>query len=180
MSLGSILRCADEWETALILTALNGAYYPIDCQRLLWSMIDFGKRTIRFDRSKTLGQRMQPVPRVAVLWRRTVSALDRIRNGSLHVFLSSTGSPVHIETIRKHWKRLCKTAGIERRLTFANLRDSALTAAAGSQTPPIPIHQYHILAGHVSRGVDDNYIRRNPRIVTLACEAIENRYFGNY
>ncbi len=36
---------------------------------------------------------------------------------------------------------------------------------------------YQILAGHVANGVDGNYIRRNPRIVELACRAIERLYF---
>ena len=73
---------------------------------------------------------------------------------------------------------LCEQAEIKRKLTFANLRDSALTVAAESTSPVVPPQQYHILAGHVAKGVDDSYIRRNPRIVELACQAIERFYFG--
>lgn len=40
------------------------------------------------------------------------------------------------------------------------------------------IQQYRMLAGHVADGVDDSYIRRNPRLVDLACAAIEHHFFG--
>lgn len=177
--LRAILEHADEWETALILTALNAAYYPVDCRRLQWSMIDWKKAVIRFDRTKATGRAKKSIPRVAVLWQRTVRALQNVRRTNHpHVFLSSQGSPVDNETIRNHWNKLCKRAGIQRRITFGNLRDSALTAAASSIDPVVPIQQYHVLGGHVALGVDDNYIRRNPRIVELACHAVENHYFG--
>jgi integrase len=173
----AILRLADDWQKALLLVALNCAYYPVDCRRLTWSMIDFRKGTIRFDRTKATGRAKRSVPRVAVLWKRTITALKKIKNGHSHVFVSTFGRPVHIETIRRHWIMLCEKAKIKRRLTFANLRDSALTAAAKSTSPVVPMQQYHILAGHVAKGVDDNYIRRDSRIVELACRAIERFYF---
>lgn len=174
----AILKQADDWQAALLLVALNCAYYPSDCRRLTWSMIDFRRGTIRFDRTKAIGRARGSVPRVAVLWKRTIAALRKIRNGHDHVFLSTVGRPVHIETIRRHWMTLCDQAKIKRRLTFANLRDSALTVAAESTSPVVPMQQYHILAGHVAKGVDDNYIRRNPRILEVACRAIEQYYFG--
>ncbi len=175
----AILEHADEWETALILTALNAAYYPVDCQRLQWSMIDWGKAVIRFDRTKATGRAKKSIPRVAVLWQRTAQALRNLRPTTHpHVFLSLQGRPVDNETIRRHWRKLCERADIERRITFGNLRDSALTAAASSISPVVPTQQYNVLAGHVATGVDDHYIRRSPRMVELACQAIENHYFG--
>jgi len=174
----AILKQADDWQSALLLVALNCAYYPIDCRRLTWSMIDFKRATIRFDRTKATGRARGAVPRVAVLWKRTITALKKLQNGREHVFVSTYGRPVHIETIRRHWQTLCKQADIQRNLTFANLRDSALTVAAESTSPVVPTQQYHVLAGHVAKGVDDNYIRRNPRIVEVACRAIERYYFG--
>ena len=80
-------------------------------------------------------------------------------------------------TIRRHWIKLRNRARVDRPVTFANLRDSALTAAAESTDPIVPVQQYHVLAGHVAKGVDDAYITRNPRFVQTACEAIERRYF---
>jgi integrase len=174
----AILKQADDWQTALLLVALNCAYYPIDCRRLTWSMIDFKRSTIRFDRTKATGRARGAVPRVAVLWKRTITALTKLQHGQEHVFVSTYGRPVHIETIRRHWQALLKKARIRRGLTFANLRDSALTVAAESTSPVVPTQQYHVLAGHVAKGVDDNYIRRNPRMVELACQAIEQYYFG--
>ncbi len=177
--LRAIMKHAADWQKALLLVALNCAYYPSDCSRLTWSMIDFDKRTVRFDRTKAIGRAKGSVPRVAVLWKRTITALKKMRHGREHVFVSTYGRPVHGETIRRHWKALCVEAKIQRNLTFANLRDSALTVAAESTSPVVPTQQYHILAGHVAKGVDDNYIRRNPRIVELACRAIERFYFGS-
>jgi len=177
--LRKILAKAGDWAKALILVALNCAYSPIDCQRLRWSAIDHERGTIRFDREKATGRAGRPLPRVAVLWPRTLKALRKLPRRHDHVFLSTVGRPVHIETIRRHWISLCERAGIERPLTFANLRDSALTAAAASADPAVPVQQYHVLAGHAAKGVDDNYISRHPHFVETACRAIERTYFGH-
>ncbi|MCH9034954.1 MAG: tyrosine-type recombinase/integrase [Planctomycetes bacterium] len=175
--LRKILAKADAWETALVLVALNCAYYPVDCQRLCWDMVDFRRGTIRFDREKATGRAKGSVPRVAALWKRTLTALKRVPHEGEHIFLSEYKRPVHKETIRRHWIKLRNRARVERPVTFANLRDSALTAAAESTDPVVPVQQYHVLAGHVAKGVDDAYITRNPRFVQTACEAIEKRYF---
>ncbi|MEE9295756.1 MAG: tyrosine-type recombinase/integrase [Phycisphaerae bacterium] len=176
--LRKVLSKADDWEAALILTALNCAYYPVDCQRLQWSMINFAKGTIRFDRTKATGRAKGPVPRVAVLWQRTIRAMKKLDRHHDHVFVSTYGRPVHVETVRRHWIAMCERAKITRGITFANLRDSALTAAAESTDPVVPVQQYHVLAGHVAKGVDDSYITRHPRFVQTACRAIENAYFS--
>lgn len=175
--LRQILAKSNTWEKALILTALNCAFYPIDCQRLEWSMINFSKGTVRFDRIKATGRTRGAVPRVAVLWKRTLQLLKKLNRQHTNLFISDYKRPVHIETIRRHWRSLCKKAGIKRRITFANLRDSALTAAAESTDPVVPVQQYHVLAGHVAKGVDDSYITRHPRFVETATQAIENCYF---
>ena len=36
-----------------------------------------------------------------------------------------------------------------------------------------------ILAGHKISGMSDAYIKRNAKMVSEACEAIERHYFGN-
>jgi integrase len=175
--LKAMLKKADEWMRALILTALNCAYGATNCSRLQWSMIDFKQGVIRFDRTKAIGRIKGAVPRIAVLWQRTKTALRKAKNDHAHVFVSTYGRPVHVETIRRHWNDLCKTAGIKRDLAFGILRKSAQTAAASSKNPVVPYQQYRVLAGHAFKGVDDNYIRRNPRLVELACKAIERYYF---
>lgn len=176
--LGRVLMHANAREKALILTALNCAFYPIDCQRLEWSMINFSKGTVRFDRTKAIGRARGSVPRVSVLWNRTLQALKRLSREHDNVFVSKYKRPIHIETIRRHWLALCNKADIKRKITFANLRDSALTAATESTDPAVPIQQYHVLAGHVARGVDDSYITRHPRFVETATKAIEKHYFS--
>ena len=176
--LKAILKKADEWMAAIILTALNCAYGATDSSRLQWSMIDFKKGVIRFDRTKAIGRVKGAVPRVAVLWKRTTTELRKVQNDHSHVFVSTYGRPVHVETIRRHWNDLCEAAGIKRDLEFGFLRKSAQTAAASSKSPVVPYQQYQVLSGHAFKGVDDNYIRRNPRLVELACKAIERYYFG--
>ena len=141
-------------------------------------MIDRRQGTIRFDRTKAVGRAKGPVPRVAVLWRRTLKALKKIDNEHRHIFALDHGSPPHVETIRRHWDDLLEAAGIEGDITFGVLRRSAQTAAASSKNPAVPYQQYQVLSGHTFKGVDDNYIRRNPRLVELACEAVERYYFG--
>lgn len=178
-----ILGKADSWERALFLMAMNCAYYPIDCKRLRWSMINIERGTVRFDREKATGRAKAAVPRVAVLWKRTLDALKKLPRGHEHVFILPVGEsvargPIHTETIARHFAAACARTDIKKKLTFANLRDSALTAAAESTDPAVPVQQYHVLAGHVAKGVDDSYISRNPRFVETACRAIERRYFG--
>jgi integrase len=124
-----------------------------------------------------------------VLWKRTLDALKKIPSEHANVFVLSSGKsttdgkakargPIHTETLARHFAAARARAGIKRNITFANLRDSALTAAAESTDPAVPVQQYHVLAGHVSKGVDDSYISRNPRFVETACRAIERRYFS--
>lgn len=170
--LKAILDVADKWETALILTALNAAYTPIDCQRLEWSMIR-ADGTVRFDRTKSTALAKQPLPRICCFWKRTTKALNAIRNGSPYVFTSTQGKPAHIETMARRFRECCQRAGIERRLTFKHLRKSALTAA--SNDPKVPDRQINLLAGH-SAGIKDHYVVR--KNVELACAAVEGHYFG--
>jgi len=173
-----ILKVADDWMTALILTALNCAYGATDCCRLERNMIDGRQGTIRFDRTKAVGRAKGSVPRVAVLWKRTHKALKKIDRELRHVFALAHGRPPHVETIRRYWDDLLQEAGIDRDLSFGVLRRSTQTAAASSKNPAVPYQQYQVLSGHTFKGVEDNYIRRNPRLVELACEAVERYYFG--
>ena len=179
----AILAHADPWESAIILTALNGAYLPKEIRSLRWDKVDFRKKFIRFDREKAerLTKDAQPVPRCCVLWDRTIAALKNIKADSEIVFISTRGTPVHVYTIVKRFAVLVKKAKVKPRymngetipVTFKHIRKSSLTAA--SNAPNVPDRQINLLAGH-SAGIKDVYVV--PRNVVLACEAIESHYFG--
>lgn len=173
--MGAILADADDWDTALILLALNAAYTNIDCQRLTWDMVDFKNSVIRFDRSKAEHLTEKELPRICALWDRTIDALKKTKNGHPHVFVSSQGQPAHIDTMNDHFVECCERAAIKKRLTFKHLRKSALTAASNDPSG-VPDRQLNLLAGH-SSGIKENYVVR--RNVQLACEAIERYYFGD-
>lgn len=103
------LHVADEWDTALILTALGCAYLNVDCHRLRWDMIDWEQATIRFDREKSSELAEDgALPRLSVLWKRTIRALRKIEHDGEHVFVIR-GRPPHIDTINDHFKRCCCT-----------------------------------------------------------------------
>ena len=169
----AILKAADKWDKALILLALNSAYLPKDCQRLKWDMVNFENETIRFDRTKSEKLARKPLPRICSLWKRTIRALEAIKNGHANVFVSTQGQPAHIDTINDHFVDCCEEAGLTKNFTFKHLRKSALTAA--SNDPSVPDRQIKLLAGH-SAGIKEHYVVR--RNVQLACEAIERCYFG--
>lgn len=171
----AILADADDWDTALILLALNAAYTNIDCQRLTWDMVDFKNSVIRFDRSKAEHLTEKELPRICSLWVRTIEALKKLQNGHPHVFVSSQGQPAHIDTMNDHFVECCEKAEIKKRLTFKHLRKSALTSASNDPTG-VPDRQINLLAGH-SSGIKENYVVR--RNVQLACEAIERYYFDD-
>ncbi len=167
----AILSKADKWEKAVILLSLNAAYYPVDCKRLTWDMVNFEKELIRFDRSKSEKLTDTPLPRICALWKRTIRALKAIKNGHSHVFLSTQKQPAATCTFNDHFVALCDKAGVKDR-TFKHLRKSAMTAA--SNDPTVPDRQIDLLAGQ-SAGIKEHYVVR--RNVELACEAIERYYF---
>lgn len=144
----------------------------MDCAALRWDMVNFEDGTIRFDRGKSVHLTTQPLPRICSLWKRTIRALQALKNVHTNVFVSSRGAPAHRNTITRHFGCCCKNAGVVGR-TFKHLRKSALTAA--SNDPTVPDRQIDLLAGH-SAGIKEHYVVR--RNVQLACEAIERYYFG--
>lgn len=173
--LEKILDKAQEFDLAMILVALNCCFYPIDVIRLRWDMLDLDKGVLCFDREKSAHlTKGAAIVRVAVLWKRTVSALRAIKHEGEFVFMAEYGQ-LGPARPNKRFNKLLTAAGIKRKLHFANLRDSGQTRAAEAG---VPAEQYRVLAGHKLPGVDDNYIRRNPNFVRSACEAIERYYFG--
>jgi integrase len=178
--LSAILKVADDWDTALILTALNAAYLNCDCARLRWDMIDWDEKTIRFDRAKSEELAEEEVPRLTVLWNRTIKALRKIQHDGEYVF-EIDGRQPHIDTLYDHFIDCVEASGVaaqrkkarKRSLAFIHLRKSAITAA--SNDPNVPDRHVDLLAGH-SKGIKEHYVV--PENVVGASRAVEAVYFA--
>ncbi|MCK4624766.1 MAG: tyrosine-type recombinase/integrase [Phycisphaerae bacterium] len=158
---------------AIFLLSLNAALYPSEVAVVRKKELDLDGGTLVMDRGKT------GIPRVAVLWPRTVEAIRRYQSERSHhceyVFVSRTGSPYDANHIGRNFRRRREIAGLPESVEFAHIRDGAFTAAYNGKG----VEEKHakVLAGHRS-GMTDHYVKRNPQTVAAACRAIEEVYFG--
>ena len=91
------------------------------------------------------------------------------------VVITQYGTPYTAEGLRTSFRLLRGRAGVDRGIELAQVRDGAYSAAIeGGASETIA----KILAGHKISGMSDAYIKRNPKMVAEACEAIEQHYFG--
>lgn len=167
----ALLEKAEGEGKAMLLVALNLCFYPVDVARLRWADIDLERDTYHAKRGKT------KVARAGVLWVRTVEALrtvDRVDDCD-HVFHKSNAQPHTDTTVRKWFWRLREAAKVEKAVQFADIRDGAFTEAAAGDG--VEFQHARVLAGHRS-GIADAYVRRNPKMVAKACEAVERAYFA--
>lgn len=167
-----LLEVADVKWRAILLLALNAALYPIDVCNLRKAAIDLAVGTFRDVRDKT------GVPRIAVLWKRTVQAVRAYMKQRQHdlpnLFVSSIGLPYDPNHIGRGFRRLREEAGLPPSVQFAHLRDGAQTAAIEGGAEPLEVE---FLLGHRT-GIRDAYLKRKPTMVAKACRAIEKAYFG--
>jgi len=175
----ALLKVADQREKAIILLGLNCAFYPVDISRLPVSAVDLSKRAVIFDRTKT----GNPIPRVAILWERTVKAIRAYQKSYSHeatdkdgqplLFANSEGRQLLKNTVVKWIKNLCDKADCK--VVFSQLRDGAYTAVVDAG---VDITQAEVLLGHKIGKVKDAYLKRRPSIVADGCQAVEKHYFG--
>lgn len=162
-----------KWK-ALLLLSLNAALYPSEVAAVKKVHLDLDKRTLNMHRSKT------GLPRLAVLWPRTVEAIREYQAAAPHdseyVFVSQTGAPYTDNHISRNFCRRRDAIGLPKRVKFAHIRDGSYTAAV--EADGVEVKHARVLAGHRS-GMDDHYVKRVPRLVTAACEAVEQYYFGD-
>lgn len=166
----TLLNAANNQEKALLLTALNCCMYGGEVAVLDWSEINLVKRTVVTARNKT------GVVRVAVLWDRTVEALRCLRwekEGPVFV-TNATKVKYNYQTVYKTFVKLRKSVGLDH-VQLSHLRDGAYTTACEAEG--VESHHAEILAGHQT-GQMDRYVKRRPRLVSKACAAIEEAYFG--
>ncbi|MDM8008435.1 MAG: hypothetical protein QUV05_20040 [Phycisphaerae bacterium] len=81
----ALLAKADSKWRAILLLSLNAAYYPVDVARAEWDDLDLAGRTLVSFRQKT------GVPRIAMLWIRTVKALKALPKTGKLVFTRCDG-----------------------------------------------------------------------------------------
>jgi len=164
--------CSPMWQ-AVFLLSLNCAFYPSEVAAVKREHIDSETQTLVMDRGKT------GVPRVAVLWRRTVDAIRKYQasapHHSPHLFVSRSGAPFNANHMGRNFRRRRAAAGLPSSVTFDSIRDGAYTAASRGGAI---IDQARMLGGHRVSGVSDYYLKRNPKMVQQACAAIEKAYFG--
>ena len=161
------------WKAVLLLS-LNAALYPSEVAAVDKSDIDMEAATLVMDRGKT------GVPRVAVLWPRTVEAIRDYQHGREHkseaLFVSRTGRRYDADRVARNIRKFRRAAHLPETVTFNQIRDGALTAAF--QADGVEEKHAKVLAGHRC-GISDHYVKRNPGIVATACTAIEKHYFGD-
>lgn len=165
-----LIAATDEQGKAMLLLALNCCMYASEIVGVHWDQIDFEKGTLVADRGKT------GVSRVAVLWGRTVDALNKLPRRLPRVFVSYQGGQANANIVRKFFEDLRPVAKVDKSVKFADVRDGSYTAAA--EAKGVQFEHARILAGHRT-GMSDHYLKRNPKIVAEACAAVERAYFQN-
>ncbi|MBN2376758.1 MAG: tyrosine-type recombinase/integrase [Sedimentisphaerales bacterium] len=167
-----ILNVANTKQKAIILLAANSALYPQDCCDIKKSHINIKKQTLIMDRGKT------GVPRVAILWDRTVKAINNLNkenpNNYDYLFVTYAGRQYSAHSIGGIWRRLRKKAGVDHAVKFEHIRDAAQTAAAEAECT---VDEIRFLMGHRVKDVTDNYLKRRPKLTKKACVSIEKYFF---
>ncbi len=164
--------------TSALHLGLNCGMYPSELLALDKADLNLAKGTLVTARPKT------GMVRVGVLWPATRKAVQAhlkatAQNQTDALFVTDWGKGkgrrTHIKTICRWFRELRNKAGVDVSVKFEDLRDGAQTAAIEHGADPMHVK---ILLGH-SVGIDDAYLKRNPRMVEDACQAIERTYFSS-
>jgi len=156
---------------AMLLLMLNACMYGGEVAVLNWSELDLAKGLLVAQRPKT------GVVRVAALWPRTIEALKALDRGKTDaVFTTEIGSQADYLHVYRRFKVCREAAGVPH-VQLSHIRDGAFTAAAEALPTGVGLDMCRLLAGQAC-GVADHYIKRNPKMVASACEAVEKAYFG--
>jgi integrase len=167
-----LLEVAPLREKACLLLGLNCLMHSGEAAATLKEDIHWEDHTLRARRTKTRK------PRIAVLWARTVEALQAYlqenENESEYLFLTR-GGPMKGEYLRARIIELRRKAKLPEYVTFEGLRDAGYEYAE-----EIDSQRAAWIAGH-GTGQKDNYVLRMPDKPRIreCCEAIERFFFGN-
>jgi len=168
-----LLSKSDSKWKAVFMLSLNAAFYPSEVAAVKKSHLDLDGRTLVMDRGKT------GVPRIAVLWQRTIDAIREYQaehpHRSEYLFVSATGASYNANHMGRNFRKRRAEAKLPDSIEFAHIRDGAYTAAVEGGAD---VNNAKMLAGH-RVGIADHYLKRNPRMVADACHTIEEAYFGD-
>jgi integrase len=153
-------------DRALLLLCLNGAFYIKEAIDLEWSDVQNG--CIITNRQKT-GRCI----RVCTLWKETQDALAAIERKGEKVFYTYQGLPIKACGAHRRFADIRDKAKLPH-VTGSMLRDGAYTAAVESGAS---FQFCQLLAGHKC-GMADKYVKRNPKMVAPACQAIYAKYIA--
>lgn len=159
-----LLAEAEGDDRAMVLVMLNCAMYAAEVIRLRWEDIRDG--CLVTHRAKT-----GKCVRVAVLWKETLDALSTVKRRGPHIFVGHAGAQLGIKGAERRFRDLRNRATLPH-VTSSMLRDGAFTAAVEAN---VTHNLCQLLVGHRS-GLADHYVKRSPRMVAPACEAIAKVY----
>jgi integrase len=169
-----LLAAAEGQDKAMVLLMLNGAFYIQEVIRLEWDDIKDGCIvTHRKKRGECV--------RVCVLWPETIEALKSLERIHDRIFTTYLRLPIKACGAQRRFRNLAIKAGLcvagddgelKPTVTGSQLRDGAATAAASAN---VNSDLCKILRGH-GCGIDDHYVKRNPKMVAPACGAIYDAY----
>ncbi len=173
----ALLKSADVKWQAILLLSLNCGLYPSELASVRRTEIDLKKKTFIARRSKT------KLPRVAVLWARTVKAIRAYQKDYPHqsewLIVNRAGNRFQPHKLSEGFRTVRKRAEVPDVVEFAHIRDGAATASdTAGNLRGFDDRQTDLLLGHRAHGVRDAYALRHPELVKDACSAIEKAYFG--
>lgn len=160
-----ILATAEGDLRAMALLMLNGSYYLGEVIELEWDDITNG--CIVTNREKT-GKCI----RVCSLWEETKEALASVKRRGAKIFYNAIGLPCKRCATFRNFRDM--TIQARTSITASQLRDGAYTAAVESG---VTFQFCQLLNGHRT-GMADKYVKRNPKMVKPACDAIYAKYFS--
>ncbi len=172
-----LLAAAQGQDRAMVLLMLNGAFYIQEAIRLQWDDIKNGCIV-------THRQKRGECVRVCVLWQETIDALAEVEQKCPSIFTTYLGLPIKACGAQRRFKNLAIKAGLavaddsgelKPTVTGSQPRDGAATAAAEAN---VNSDLCKILRGHAC-GIDDHYVKRNPKMVAPACGAVQTKYMSD-
>ncbi len=153
----------DEWR-AMLLLALNCSFYIDDLCNIRWDDIDIEKGTYAAYRKKS------SIARAAVLWSETIAVLKRLPKKGPYIFTSNRGTKFNTAGRYNTYKKVREKANVN--IEFSSIRDATYTTAVQNCEEKFA----RVLSGHVSVGLQDRYVLRNPQFVKPACDAVYTAY----
>lgn len=158
-------KAGDDAFAAMLQTALNGALYSGEVAAVRWDEIDFATGGFVSRRSKT------GVSRIAMLWPSTLAALKPLPHDRDEVFCTKIRSYT-VHSVGDKFETYRDDAGVDKAITFSWIRDAAYSIAMQAGD----FAKAEMLSGHRLPGTSDNYLRRNPQLVAVACQAIAKTF----